>query len=70
MVNILNMSSSKFKCPKCGKVVDVSFETGEKPVAPTCDDCKETMKRQFTNIEVGDVVDDMMMHFGHTMLYS
>ena len=63
------MAKAIFKC-ECGEVKTVDFEIGKKPETPKCEKCGKEMKRQFGKVEVGDVVEDEMLHLGQTMLYS
>lgn len=60
----------KYKCKKCNIEKEVTFENGVKPAAPICENCKEKMKRLFSQVEVGDVISDMMIHYGQSAIYS
>lgn len=60
----------KYKCKKCNIEKEVIFENGVKPEAPFCENCKEKMKRLFSQVEVGDVISDMMIHYGQSAIYS
>lgn len=64
------MGKATFKCNECNKEKVISFESGKKPECPICEKCNKPMKRQFKNVEIGDVVDDMMIHYGQSTLYS
>lgn len=63
------MSTTNFTCPKCNNKKMVSFKTGTKPETPICEDCNEPMKRVYTNIEMGDVIDDESLAISRMMTY-
>ena len=63
------MSSTNYTCPKCGKTKTINFKAGNKPEPPICEDCKETMNRIYTNIEIGDVIDDESLAISRMMTY-
>lgn len=64
------MAKAIFKCNECNEVEEVNFNIGEKPQVPKCPKCGKDMKRKMGNVEMGDVVEDEMLHLGQTMLYS
>ena len=41
------MSKAIFICKECDETKEVSFEPGNKPVAPICEKCDKEMKRKF-----------------------
>ena len=58
----------KFVCPECKKEMIIKTKAGEKPAVPKC--CNKDMVRQFGKVELGDTVDEQMIHIAQQMLYS
>lgn len=64
------MAKAMFKCPQCKSVRSVRFKIGNEPKAPLCGKCNVKMKRQFVQIDIGEVVKDEMLELGQKMLYE
>lgn len=59
-----------YKCPKCGNKRYVRFKIGEPPKVPKCSECNADMKRNFIQVDIGEVVKDEMIELGQKMLYE
>lgn len=63
------MALATFKCPKCGKVKQITFKPGFLAKVE-CEDCNEPMARDWKNVGAGTVVDSNQIRIDQMMLKS
>lgn len=64
------MSKAIFICKECDETKEVSFEPGNKPVAPICEKCDKEMKRKFGSVNKGRIIPDDLLYISRMMSYQ